>query len=213
VACLFHLFVSIIYSTLALWAIMGHSRSKGKGSVVTQKLNASAKPNWVEETAVKSMLLEDKASPLPARDGLSAVDDTVNEIYNSKELSPKLQALPHIAQLPQEILEQIFSDVAHCPSSQSTLCASSLVSRSWYHASITLLYHSPRISGKNYDLFTRTVCPSINAHIKSNGLSEMVKTLDMSSLVHNGSKSLTARLLGRVKGHLEVFIAPQASFA
>ena len=35
----------------------------------------------------------------------------------------------------------------------------------------------------------------------------------MSSLVHNGSKSLTARLLGRVKTRLEEFVAPQASFA
>lgn len=35
----------------------------------------------------------------------------------------------------------------------------------------------------------------------------------MSGLVHNGSKSLTARLLGRVKKRLEEFVAPQASFA
>ena len=35
----------------------------------------------------------------------------------------------------------------------------------------------------------------------------------MSSLVHSGSKSLTARLLGRVKSKLEEFVAPQASFA
>lgn len=35
----------------------------------------------------------------------------------------------------------------------------------------------------------------------------------MSGLVHNGSKSLTARLLGRVKGRMEEFVAPQASFA
>ena len=34
----------------------------------------------------------------------------------------------------------------------------------------------------------------------------------MSGLVHNGSKSLTARLLGRVKNNLDEFIAPQASF-
>ena len=192
---------------------MRYSRSKGKGSVVTQQLNAREKPDWVQETPVKSMLLEDEASPLPLEDGLSVVDVTVNDIYNEDELLPKPQALPHFTQLPQEVLEQILSYVAHSPSSQRTLCASSLVSRSWYHASTTFLYHSPRISGKNYDLFVRTVCPSINAHIKSNGLSEMIKTLDMSSLVHNGSKSLTARLLGRVKGHLEVFIAPQASFA
>nr|POE58048.1 f-box protein [Quercus suber] len=41
----------------------------------------------------------------------------------------------------------------------------------------------------------------------------MVKELNMASLVHQGSKSLTARILGRVKGNIEVFVAPVASFA
>ena len=35
----------------------------------------------------------------------------------------------------------------------------------------------------------------------------------MSELVHNSSRSLTARLLGRLKGNVEEFVAPQASFA
>jgi hypothetical protein len=35
----------------------------------------------------------------------------------------------------------------------------------------------------------------------------------MGELVHNASKSLTARLLGRLKGNVEEFVAPQASFA
>lgn len=35
----------------------------------------------------------------------------------------------------------------------------------------------------------------------------------MSELVHNSSKSLTARLLGRLKGNLVEFVAPQSSFA
>lgn len=34
----------------------------------------------------------------------------------------------------------------------------------------------------------------------------------MSGLVHDGSRSLTARLIGRVKHNLDEFIAPQASF-
>ena len=41
----------------------------------------------------------------------------------------------------------------------------------------------------------------------------MVRVLDMGNLVHDGSKSLTARLLGRVKEGLEELRAPQASFA
>ena len=44
-------------------------------------------------------------------------------------------------------------------------------------------------------------------------VAELVRVLDMSRLVHNGSKSLTTRILGRVKGNLEEFVAPQAPFA
>lgn len=69
------------------------------------------------------------------------------------------------------------------------------------------------ITGNNFNAFVRAICPSVNAHIRRNGLAELVRRLDMSSLVHNGSKSLTARLLGRVKTRLEEFVAPQASFA
>jgi hypothetical protein len=40
-----------------------------------------------------------------------------------------------------------------------------------------------------------------------------VKSLDLSHIVHQGAKSTTARLLGRTRASLEVFVAPQASFA
>ena len=116
--------------------------------------------------------------------------------------------------LPSEILEQIFAYISASHNArQSDLHACTLVSRSWYSNSITFLYDDPTISGKNYDAFVRAMCPSVNAHIRTNGLAELVRRLDMSALVHNGSKSLTARLLGRVKGRLEEFVAPQASFA
>ena len=113
-------------------------------------------------------------------------------------------------ELPLEILEHIFFFVK---STQPTLHAATLVSRSWYSAAIKYLYHSPYITGKNFDLFIRSVCPSVNAHVRHNGLAELVRMLDMSRLVHEASKSLTARLLSRVKGQLEIFIAPQTSFA
>ena len=80
-------------------------------------------------------------------------------------------------------------------------------------ASVAYLYDNPIITGRNYDSFVRAMCPSVNAHVRRNGLAELVRRLDMSGLVHNGSKSLTARLLGRVKKSLEEFVAPQASFA
>ena len=40
-----------------------------------------------------------------------------------------------------------------------------------------------------------------------------MKSLDLSHIVHQGAKSTTARLLGRTRASLEVFVAPQASFA
>lgn len=113
-------------------------------------------------------------------------------------------------QLPQELLQQIFS---YLYGDQKTLHACSLTSSSWYSASIAYLYDNPLITGKNYSPFVQAICPSVNAHVRRNGLAELVRRLDMSSLVHNGSKSMTARLLGRVKMRLEEFVAPQASFA
>ena len=112
--------------------------------------------------------------------------------------------------LPPEILQNIFSYLA---TYQPTLHSCTLVSNSWYKSSVAFLYNSPAIDGKNFDGFVKAICPSVNAHVRINGLAALVRKLDMSLLVHNGSKSLTARLLGRVKGNLEEFVAPQASFA
>ena len=113
-------------------------------------------------------------------------------------------------QIPQELLQQIFFYIS---GNQKALHACSLTSVSWYSASIAYLYEDPVVTGKNYNAFVQAICPSVNAHVRRNGLAELVRKLDMSSLVHNGSKSLTARLLGRVKIGLEEFVAPQASFA
>lgn len=98
------------------------------------------------------------------------------------------------------------------------------------------LYEAPYLQGAAYDLFVRTISPSVNARIKvlfssrsssllpikkyekltkrkPSPLSSLVKELDLSHIVHQGAKSTTARLLGRTKSSLEVFVAPQASFA
>lgn len=83
----------------------------------------------------------------------------------------------------------------------------------WYDVAIHALYSAPYLSGGAYELFVRTICPSVLAHIKPTALSSLVKHLDLSHIVHNGNKSVTARLLGRTKSSLETFIAPQASFA
>lgn len=115
--------------------------------------------------------------------------------------------------LPPEILVQVFSILSSTRNSQPTLHSCTLVSRLWYSAAVQALYESPHITGKNFNQFVNTVCPSINFHVKKNGLADMVKRLNMSMLVYDGSKSLTARILRRCKENLEEFVAPQASFA
>jgi hypothetical protein len=116
-------------------------------------------------------------------------------------------------ELPLEVLIHIISYIPRRQSTQKTFWACCLVSRVWYSAAIIFLYERPYIGGGNFQEFVATVCPSKNAHIRKSQLAEMVKVLDMGTLVHDGSKSLTARLLGRLKGNLEEFIAPQASFS
>jgi hypothetical protein len=85
--------------------------------------------------------------------------------------------------------------------------------RQWYDVGISYLYEAPFLTGHAYTLFVRTVCPSVIPHVKRSELAGHVKELDLSLIVHQGSKSTTARLLGRTKNNLRLFIAPQASFA
>jgi hypothetical protein len=114
--------------------------------------------------------------------------------------------------LPLEILILIVSFIPPGPQSQPTLHALTLVSRLCYSAAIADLYRCPYIDGSRFNQFVRSVCPSINARVKKNGLADFIVRLDMRNLVHESSNSVTARLLGRVKGGLEEFMAPQASF-
>ncbi|RDW57528.1 F-box protein [Aspergillus mulundensis] len=117
--------------------------------------------------------------------------------------------------LPTEIVVQILDEVAADEvARQSTLHACCLVSRQWYTCAITLLWERPRInSGRSFTRFTSTISPPIGVRKSKWNLGALVHKLDLSSLVHHSSPSLTARLLGRVKENLEVFIAPRASFA
>ena len=111
--------------------------------------------------------------------------------------------------LAPELLKEIFSHIEDQPTLYNL---TRVGSRALYQAATPFLYAEPIIDGSNFDAFVRAICPSVNAHIRTNGLAELVKALDMSRLVHNGSKSVTARILGRVKPNLEAFVAPQASF-
>ncbi|KAL4781506.1 hypothetical protein BJX76DRAFT_15453 [Aspergillus varians] len=117
--------------------------------------------------------------------------------------------------LPTEIVAQILSEVAADEAArQTTLHACCLVSRQWYTCAITLLWENPRInSGASFRRLTNTISPPIGVRKSKWNLGTLIHRLDLSSLVHDSSPSMTARLLGRVKDNLEVFLAPRASFA
>lgn len=118
----------------------------------------------------------------------------------------------HSPYLPDELLFQILSYIPEHAHHQRDIHAFTLVCRQWYNVAISRLYCQPYITTKNFDLFVRTLCPSVLVHVKKTDLSALVRVLDLRRLVHQSTKSLTARLLGRTKFNLEVFVAPAASF-
>ncbi|KAL4892983.1 F-box domain protein [Aspergillus ambiguus] len=118
--------------------------------------------------------------------------------------------------LPTELVVLIVSFAAADEPSrrQRTLHSCCLVSRQWYSAAISYLYERPQLnSGTAFRRFTETISPPIGARRSKINLGSLVHRLDLSGLVHHSSPSLTARLLGRIKDHLEVFIAPRVSFS
>ncbi|PYI08839.1 hypothetical protein BO78DRAFT_395423 [Aspergillus sclerotiicarbonarius CBS 121057] len=117
--------------------------------------------------------------------------------------------------LPTEIVVEIISFAAADDARrQPTLHACCLVSRQWYSVAIPFLYEKPRVTaGTAFKNFTDTISPPIGARKNKIHLGSLVHRLDLSGLVYHSSNSLTARLLGRVKDNLEVFLAPRVSFA
>lgn len=97
--------------------------------------------------------------------------------------------------LPDELLLEVLEYIEHYPTlkRQSTLARFCGVNRQWYDVAIRKLYSEPYLSGGAYELFVRTVCPSVIAHIKPSSLSGLVKCLDLSHIVHHGNKATTAR--------------------
>lgn len=117
--------------------------------------------------------------------------------------------------LPDEILIQILNYVAterDQTLAQRTLASVACLSRQWNAVAIPLLYRCPQLYGKNFDLFVRTIVTSKNIRVRESPLSRLVHTLYMGGLVHQGSKSMTAKLLGRTADNLKHFTAPVASF-
>lgn len=114
--------------------------------------------------------------------------------------------------LPDEILVQILDYVSHSNQSQVTLASCCRLSRQWWTVAVPYLYRHPIFYGNKFHPFVQAVRPSINLHVLPSRVAEYVKVLDMSGLVHEAPKSVTARLLSRTKDNLEEFVAPQASF-
>jgi hypothetical protein len=122
--------------------------------------------------------------------------------------------------LPTEVLIHIAKFILddwskmEIPSSQDRLRRFCSVSRQWYSAGIEYLYYRPLLHrGNSFSLFTNTVCPPIRSRQRKVDLGSLVHALNLGPLVHHSSNSLTARLLGRVKKNLEIFVAPRVSFA
>jgi hypothetical protein len=99
--------------------------------------------------------------------------------------------------LPDELLLEILEYIEHWEPEQRqpSLARFCSVSRQWYDVGIRKLYEEPYLSGRAYELFVRTCCPSVMAHIKPSALSGLVKVLDLSHIVHNSNKATTAREL------------------
>lgn len=116
------------------------------------------------------------------------------------------------AYLPTDILLTVMSYVSSSPDSQVTLAACCLVCRQWYSAAIEYLYHTPQITGSNFNAFARSICPDFRSRSRRSDLGQLVHRFDMKMLVHESSNSLTTRLLGRMKDTLELYRAPMASF-
>ncbi|KAI9656317.1 MAG: hypothetical protein M1821_004980 [Bathelium mastoideum] len=115
--------------------------------------------------------------------------------------------------LPDEIIVEVLSYLRLTPRCQQSFWSCCLTSRQWYACAIPFLYERPYLYGTNFDPFVATICPSVLPRTRKSPLARHVRQLDMGNLVYQGSKSLTARILGRVKIGLVEFVAPQASFA
>ncbi|PNS19675.1 F-box protein [Sphaceloma murrayae] len=185
---------------------------------------AAAPHGWTLDRGKKS---HDKSKAKDATDGLeeSAVTEVPSRpaFKRARTTSSAGQGpVREYQHLPDEILLQIihhlhpetskFSDYS-LPEKQRDLHAFSLVNRQWNNIATPVLYYRPYLEGARYDLFTRTLCPSINLNVRKSNVAPYVRDLNLSLLVHQGSKSVTARLLGRTKGTLTSFTAPQASFS
>jgi hypothetical protein len=109
--------------------------------------------------------------------------------------SPSRKTMTYASYLPDELLLEIllYIEAWDTLSRQSSLARFVGVNRQWYDVGVSKLYERPYLAGRAYELFVRTVCPSVLAHIKPSALSGLVRELDLSHIVHHSTRSTTAR--------------------
>jgi hypothetical protein len=115
--------------------------------------------------------------------------------------------------LPAEVTCIIMYFVKLQKKSQSTLHSCCQVSRSWYYAAIVLLYQSPVFGSTKFPLFIRTMRAPKNIHGFRSPLLKHVKTLDLAAWTYIVrpycvEDNVTEKLLRKVGGGLDVFVAP-----
>ena len=116
--------------------------------------------------------------------------------------------------LPVEIILHILRYLGKSRlKSQPALYKFALVCQSWHATSICYLHDAPHISQSRFHRFVNTICIPINARSQNNDLAEKITTLHLGSLPRTASRLLTAKVLGRVRVNLKVFVAPPTSFS
>lgn len=131
----------------------------------------------------------------------------------------RLAVMTTFGALPVEILLRIldFLDTEananrHESCMQACIARLCIVNRTFYAVATPRLYQYPILRTDNITSFIASICPSINARVRQNGLAKMVRVLDLGSIRCEMGKFPTARLLSRVKESVEVFVSAQAQF-
>ena len=139
----------------------------------------------------------------------------MGDMASDEQLTPvEPPALAMPLELPPEVMLHIAGCIRQGPNREAQFALHSLclVNHAWNRVAVELLYQRPYLEGFRFDLFVRTVCPEKLPTKAHRALAGLVKELDLARLVHQSSKSITARLLRRTKAKLASFRAPRASF-
>ncbi|RMZ81487.1 hypothetical protein DV738_g2235, partial [Chaetothyriales sp. CBS 135597] len=132
------------------------------------------------------------------------------------KIGPSPVSFGRLPALPPEIINGIdgfLNQVADQTERQYSLWACCLLSQAWYSVTVTLLYHEPFLTSRNFDLFVRTICPPVHSATRAIGLERLVVVLDMGRLAYESSNHLTARLLRRTGHSLQAFVSPARTFS